>query len=113
MPPRWPRQPDRNDPAYRRLDDRMTFATHVAIFAAINSGLWFLRVLDQTSELSIAGGLPWAIWVTGAWGLGLAAHAVFIVAIARYDDQNLTANSKAGVGFKPRVEKTSAKSAKR
>ncbi len=26
MPPRWPRQPDRkNDPAFRRLDDRMNF----------------------------------------------------------------------------------------
>ena len=38
MPPRWPRKPDRCDPAYRRLDDRMNFAMHVAIFAVINSG---------------------------------------------------------------------------
>jgi len=43
MPPRWPREPDRNDPAYRRLDDRMNFAVHVAIFAASNSGLWFFH----------------------------------------------------------------------
>ncbi len=43
MPPRWPRKPDRNDPDYRRLDDRMNFAMHVALFAVVNSGLWFLE----------------------------------------------------------------------
>ncbi len=37
MPPRWPRKPDRKDPAYRRLEDRINFAVHVALFAAINS----------------------------------------------------------------------------
>jgi hypothetical protein len=42
MPPRWPREPDRqNDPEYRKLDDRMTFAVHVALFLACNSGVWF------------------------------------------------------------------------
>lgn len=46
MPPRWPRKPDRKDSAYRKLDDRMTFATHVATFSAINSGLWFFSQLQ-------------------------------------------------------------------
>ena len=39
MPPRWPRQPDRADPDYRRLDDRMNFALHIALFSAFNSAL--------------------------------------------------------------------------
>jgi 2TM domain len=77
MPPRWPRQPDRKDPAYRRLDDRMTFAFHVAVFAACNSGLWFFDQLWKANW-------PWAIWVTGAWGLVLVIHAVYIFAIADY-----------------------------
>ncbi|KGF72747.1 hypothetical protein DO97_05260 [Neosynechococcus sphagnicola sy1] len=77
MPPRWPRQPDRNDPAYRRLDDRMNFAMHVAIFAASNSGLWFFQNL-QAQEW------PWATWVTLGWGIGLLGHGLFIFAIARY-----------------------------
>ncbi|NJM49135.1 MAG: hypothetical protein HC860_25650 [Alkalinema sp. RU_4_3] len=41
MPPRWPRVPTRDDPAFRRVDDRMTFATHVAATIALNSGCWF------------------------------------------------------------------------
>jgi hypothetical protein len=79
MPPRWPRQPDRKaDPEFRRLDDRMTFATHVAIFAACNSGLWFFNQMDA--------GLPASTltWVSGVWLFALFAHGVFIFAIANY-----------------------------
>ena len=77
MPPRWPRKPDRQDPAFRRLDDRMNFATHVAVFAAFNSGLWFFRTLNAATW-------SWAIWVTAGWALLLFAHAVYIFAIADY-----------------------------
>ncbi|NJN87162.1 MAG: 2TM domain-containing protein [Leptolyngbyaceae cyanobacterium SL_7_1] len=77
MPPRWSRKPDRNDPDYRKLDDRMNFALHVAIFAATNSGLWFFRVLQ-------AHGGQTTIWITTGWLLVLIAHAVFIFAIADY-----------------------------
>lgn len=87
MPPRWPRQPDRQEPAYRRLDDRMNFAVHVAIFSAINSGLWFFRIVQ-------AQHWPWTLWVTGGWILVLLAHGVYIFAIADYSDPRLTATAK-------------------
>lgn len=77
MPPRWPRKPDRNDPAFRRLDDRMNFAIHVAVFAAINSGIWFVYNLKQASW-------SWSVWVTGIWAGLLLIHLVYIVAIADY-----------------------------
>lgn len=77
MPPRWPREPDRADPEYRKLDDRMTFATHVAIFAASNSGLWFFEILNRASD-------PWAVWVTLGWLGALTLHGVYIFAIADY-----------------------------
>ncbi len=101
MPPRWPRKPDRADAAFRRLDDRMTFATHVAVFAATNSGLWFFRVLgEKTSETGLPGGLPITPWITAVWATGLLAHAVFIFAIAKYPDPPLatSSNSETGVG---------------
>lgn len=79
MPPRWPRKPDRADPAFRRLDDRMTFAVHVAGCIAVNSGIWFYRLLQQADW-------PWAVWFTSVWGLGLFLHAVYIFAIAKYPD---------------------------
>jgi 2TM domain len=88
MPPRWSRKPDRKtDPDFRRLDDRMNFATHVAIFAATNSGLWFFRVLgEKTSELGIPGGLPNTPLITTIWAALVFAHGVFVFAIAKYDD---------------------------
>lgn len=81
MPPRWPRKPDRADPAFRRLDDRMTFAVHVAGFIAINSIIWFFRLLQQADW-------SWTVWVTAAWALGLSAHALYIFAIAKYPDSH-------------------------
>lgn len=99
MPPRWPRQPDRNDPAYRKLDDRMTFATHVALFAAVNSGLWFFRLAPQKiGGLATPGGLPETPWITVTWALLLVAHAVYVFAIAKYSDPVSPATT-AGSGF--------------
>jgi len=77
MPPRWPRKPDRNDPEYRRLDDRMNFAIHVGLFSATNSGLWFVHNLQKAYW-------PWAISVTGGWALVVLAHAIYHFAIADY-----------------------------
>lgn len=79
MPPRWPRQPTRTDPAYRKLDDRMNFALHVAIFAAINSGVWFVRNFQLASW-------TWTFWFTGIWAIALVAHAIYIFALANYSD---------------------------
>ncbi|HAZ47240.1 MAG TPA: hypothetical protein DDW76_35325 [Cyanobacteria bacterium UBA11369] len=91
MPPRWPRKPDRNDPAFRKLDDRMNFATHVAIFAACNSGLWFFHNLQKASW-------PWAIWVTGGWLMVLVSHAVYIFAIADYSEAATTSKDASSSG---------------
>jgi hypothetical protein len=80
MPPRWPRKPDRKDPAYRKLDDRMNFALHVAIFAASNSSLWFFNTLKP-------GSLPWVRWVSLIWSVVVLIHLIYISAIADYSEQ--------------------------
>ena len=77
MPPRWPGKPDRKDPEYRKLDDRMNFAFHVAVFAALNSGLWFVQILKFPNW----GG---AIWISGIWTTILLFHLIYILAIANY-----------------------------
>ena len=77
MPPRWPRKPDRNDPDYRRLDDRMNFAVHVGIFLAVNSGVWFVHNLKSATW-------TWTIWLTGIWAGIVLFHLIYIVAIADY-----------------------------
>ncbi len=78
MPPRWPRKPDPNDPAYRRLEDRINFAVHVAFFAAVNSGIWFF-------ELFLKQEWSWSIWLTGAWAVVLLSHGVYIFKLVNYD----------------------------
>lgn len=77
MPPRWPRKPDRNDPEFRKLDDRMNFAIHVAVTATINSGLWFFHNLTAASW-------EWLPWLTSGWVLVLLVHLIYITAIANY-----------------------------
>ncbi len=77
MPPRWPRKPDRADPLYRRLDDRMNFAIHVALFLCLNSGVWFVHNFQKADW-------GWIVWFTGISGIILLIHLVYIAAIADY-----------------------------
>jgi hypothetical protein len=79
MPPRWPTKPDRKDPAYRKIDDRMNFAVHVAIAATINSGLWFFHNLKATTW-------QWLPGLTVSWVVVLLVHLIYISAIANYSD---------------------------
>ncbi len=87
MPPRWPRKPDRKDPAYRKLDDRMNFALHVAVFAAVNSGIWFFQNVQAATW-------TWSVWFTGVWAAALASHAIYIFAIANYSDAKTPSSLK-------------------
>ncbi len=77
MPPRWPREPDRKDPEYRRLEDIINFAVHVAFFSAVNSGMWFVDIIKEAHW-------SWRLWVTGAWFGVLVFHLIYIKAIADY-----------------------------
>ncbi|HYW20224.1 MAG TPA: hypothetical protein VE956_13115 [Nodularia sp. (in: cyanobacteria)] len=79
MPPRWPRKPDRKDPAFRKLDDRINFAVHVALTTAVNSSLWFFHNLKATTWV-------WLPWLTAGWILVLLVHLIYISAIANYTE---------------------------
>lgn len=83
MPPRWPRKPDPTDPALRRLEDRINFAVHVALFAAVNSGIWFF-------DLFLKKDWAWPIWVTGAWIIVLIIHGIVIFKIVNYGSAEQT-----------------------
>ncbi len=76
MPPRWPRKPDRNDPAFRRLEDRINFAFHVALFSAINSGVWFFQTLSHPFEHPE--------WLTLGWLTLLVGHGLWVFRLADY-----------------------------
>ncbi|BAZ88986.1 hypothetical protein NIES932_04540 [Raphidiopsis curvata NIES-932] len=79
MPPRWPRKPDRKDPEFRKLDDRMNFAFHIAVAATINSGLWFFHFLKSTSW-------EWLTPLTLLWVGVIFLHLLYITLIANYEE---------------------------
>ena len=55
MPPRWPRKPDRkNDPEYRRLDDRMKLCRACG---SIYCQQFWLMVFPQLTALTVFLGL--------------------------------------------------------
>jgi 2TM domain len=80
MPPRWSRVPTRKDPDFRRLDDRMTFATHVAALVAFNGGVWFFKLLRHSDA-------TWQLWFSGIWATVFFAHGIYVFVIAKYEDQ--------------------------
>jgi hypothetical protein len=81
MPPRWPREPDRNDPEFRQADDKMTFAFHVAVYCAVNSGMWFLDILLKANW-------SWAAPVTAIWASIVLGHGLYIYTVADYSPKS-------------------------
>ena len=61
MPIRWYGPADKTDPTYCHFERIVNFCLHGGVFAAVNSGIWFL----QDMRHPLAGGtLP---WITGGW----------------------------------------------
>lgn len=55
--------------ARRRAKDLADLMWHIGVFVIINVFLWLLDLLGP-------GGIDWAYWVTGGWGIGLAFHVL-------------------------------------
>lgn len=76
MPIRWygPANPD--DPTYRHFERVVNLCLHAGLFAALNSGLWFVQEMRH----------PWdrLPLFSGLWLTGLIAH-LLIVARLRPD----------------------------
>jgi hypothetical protein len=71
MPIRWYGPADPTNPTYRHFERVVNLTLHGALFAAVNSGLWFVQELRH----------PWQhlAWVSLLWGAGLLAHASVVV----------------------------------
>ena len=53
--------------ARKRAQEFLGLLWHIAAFVIVNAFLWGL-------DLITGGGVEWAYWVTGAWGIGLLFH---------------------------------------
>ncbi|MEN9206367.1 MAG: hypothetical protein Q6J68_05345 [Thermostichales cyanobacterium SZTDM-1c_bins_54] len=79
MPPKWPRKPTRRDPEYRKLDDRYTLGAHAMIYGVVCSGAEFFNLLWRAEW-------RWLPWLIGIWGSLVAVHGIWVLLIARYDE---------------------------
>ncbi|WP_264314150.1 2TM domain-containing protein [Thalassoporum mexicanum] len=68
--------PDKNDPDYQRLENRINFALHVGIFAASNSCIWFVRTITYANW-------DWTILLTESWLALLLIHGIWAFATER------------------------------
>ncbi len=55
-------------------EKRVSFRRHLAMYLVVNSFLWILWLL--TGARSYGNGIPWPVWPTFGWGIGLVSHYV-------------------------------------
>lgn len=67
-----------NDPKDRPLwelaERRASFKKHLLVYVLVNVFLWLLWY--QGGQHSGSYGLPWALWATLGWGIGIVSHYV-------------------------------------
>jgi hypothetical protein len=71
MPIRWYGPADPADPTYRHFERIVNLTLHAALFAAVNSGLWFVQEIRH----------PWPHLgrLTLPWAAGLLLHASVVL----------------------------------
>jgi hypothetical protein len=73
MPIRWYGPADPADPTYRHFARIVNLTLHAALFAAVNSGLWFVEEMRH----------PWPHlnWISLGWGAALLVHGSVVIAM--------------------------------
>jgi hypothetical protein len=65
--------PNIRDEARAQLKRKREFRSALVAYLVVNAGLWLIWILSD--ERGDANGIPWPLWVTGAWGLGMILSA--------------------------------------
>ena len=73
MPIRWYGPADPEDPIYRHFERIVNLCLHGGIFAAVNSGGWFLQEMRHPFP---AGSLT---WITGLWGTLWLGQLIWVI----------------------------------
>ncbi len=71
MPIRWYGPANPEDPTYRHFNRIVNLVLHAMVFAAVNSGLWFVQGMRQ----------PWThlAWLTEAWAAVLQLQLLMVL----------------------------------
>ncbi len=60
--------PNRHPALWHKAKARTKFQNHALVYGLVNGGLWLLFFLTPHPMHE----LPWPIWTSGFWGIGLA-----------------------------------------
>ncbi len=52
-------------------EKRASFKSHFIIYLLVNVFLWILWLLNE-DKLNV--GIPWPVWTTLGWGIGITSH---------------------------------------
>ena len=66
---------------------RAGFKSHLISYILVNALLWVIWWLS-VPEGSMAGQIPWPVWPSVGWGIGLIFHYVFTY-LVRHDGQDI------------------------
>ncbi len=55
---------------------RTKFQSHLGVYLLVNGGLWALWALTEQPHYHRADFLPWPIWSTVFWGIGLVSQGL-------------------------------------
>jgi hypothetical protein len=59
--------------ALAQVKRKREFKTAIAAYVVVNAALWLIWALSD--ERGDANGIPWPLWVTAFWGLGMVISA--------------------------------------
>ena len=74
MQPLSPNTPARDQRLWQIAKARTKFQSHLLVYAIVNAGLWALWFVLPESHSHRE--LPWPIWSTIFWGIGVALQGV-------------------------------------
>lgn len=84
MPIRWYGPADPTDPTYRHFNRVVNFVLHTMVFAAVNSGLWFIQEMRH----------PWGHLnlFSELWLAALITHLVIVLRMRPGKDADSSAS---------------------
>ncbi|WP_210516677.1 2TM domain-containing protein [Hymenobacter terricola] len=67
-------EPLKRDPyLWQKAKARTRFQSHLVTYVVVNCGLWVLWAFTDRQH---DGGIPWPIWSTVFWGIGLVMSGI-------------------------------------
>lgn len=66
--------PGKDPQLWNLASRRASFKTHLGVYIVVNAFLWILWAINGSQRYG--NGIPWPVWSTFGWGIGLVFHYI-------------------------------------